>query len=480
MGSIVLANSTNSGTASLSTPAQTDWLQIAQVGAPNRKAGGGRLISEVIALGPTGLQAYSGDAVTITWSDGSPVAAGSSSAGVRGIGVEGSGYLGDGFAFAIDAGTTTRTAVIYWSVFSGAARINVALTDDSAPIKDITVVAPANTAQDFATTITYSADSDNEQLTVGMFLSAPATAGANVRMQAAKVVNGVPPQPVAPPPVSPPPPTALPYKPAFEAQFDPDRAQLFIIENLLRTLHTATLVRVLAVRPSAFQGGFVDVQPLILETATNSAVIEQSPIYNVPYVRYQGGSSAVILDPVAGDIGLCIFAERDITNVKQTAAEGAAPTQRAYSSADGLYIGGVLNPKPSQYVFFQPDGAGISIVSPGVIGLQANGAVNLIAGDSVLVQSGTTLTLAAGSSMEVTAATTLDINVTGQATVEAAGWTFNCPVTFAQTVTGTATSSGAVTFGAPVTAPDFIAPNAKLNTHQHAVSGSSTTGNPHN
>jgi len=238
------------------------------------------------------------------------------------------------------------------------------------------------------------------------------------------------------------------YNSPFEAQFDPDRAQLFIITKLLLGVHTCQLVQVQAVNPVSGKVGFLTVQPLILETDTNNLVLAQSPIYNVPYMRYQGGSSAVILDPVVDDIGLAIFAENDITNIKQTLAAGPAATDRSHSTADALYLGGVLNPDPTQYVQFQPGGAGINIVSPGAISLQATGNI--------------------------------DINAGGNLTFEAAQATFNCPVTFAQSVTGTATASGSVTFGAPVTAPDFIAPNARLNTHQHAVSGGTTTGNPHN
>lgn len=229
------------------------------------------------------------------------------------------------------------------------------------------------------------------------------------------------------------------YSAPFEAQFDGGRAQEYVIQALLRQMHTIDLVRVTAVHPTAGKVGFVDVVPLVQEAATNGQVIDQSPIYNVPYMQYQGGNSAVILAPVVGDIGLCAFAARDITNVKQTLKTGPANTQRAFSSADGLYIGGVLNADPTQYVKFS--NAGIDIVSP-------SGHINL--------------------------------TTAGNVTVQAALCTFDCPVVFAQTVQGTQTGGGTITFAAPVTAPDFIAPNAALNTHQHAVSGGSTTGNPHN
>lgn len=231
--------------------------------------------------------------------------------------------------------------------------------------------------------------------------------------------------------------SAFPFNAPFEAQFDPDRAQLFIIMKLLRGVHTGALVEVLAVRPTGGKVGFVDVQPMVLETDTAGVVIAQSPVYNVPYMRLQGGSSAVILDPVVGDIGLAMFAERDITNIKKTQEPGAAATDRTHSSADALYIGGVLNPDPTQYVQFQPGGAGIVIHTPGNLALQASGNI--------------------------------DINAGGDITVEAALCTFNTPVVFAKTVTGTQSSAGTNTFAAPIAAPDVLLPNGAVNAHVHYV-----------
>lgn len=219
------------------------------------------------------------------------------------------------------------------------------------------------------------------------------------------------------------------YNSPFEAQFDPDQAQLFIIAKLLRQLHTADLVKVLAVYPTAGKVGFVDVQPLVLDQDTNGFVIAQTPIYKIPYFQLQGGHSAVILAPVVGDIGLAVFAERDITNVIATQKEGAAPTNRAFNTADGLYIGGVLNPDPTQWVKFNPAG-GIDIKSTGTLTLEA----------------ATTIALSAPNGITQT--------------VGSASWQM--------------TSSG-ITTNVPITAPEVNLPNGAVNTHYHFVP--STPGN---
>ena len=178
------------------------------------------------------------------------------------------------------------------------------------------------------------------------------------------------------------------YNSPFEAQFDPDQAQHFIITNLIRQLHTADLVQVLAVYPTAGKVGFVDVQPMVLDQATNGVVIAQTPIYKIPYFQLQGGHSAVILAPAVGDIGLAIFAERDITNAVATQKPGAAPTDRTFNTADGLYIGGVLNADPTQWVKFNPAG-GIDISSSGTLTLEAATTISMTAPNGITQTTGT-------------------------------------------------------------------------------------------
>lgn len=170
------------------------------------------------------------------------------------------------------------------------------------------------------------------------------------------------------------------YDAPFEAQYDPDRAQEFIILRLIRGIHTATPVKVVAVHPITGRAGTVDVQPLILDKDTNGLVIPQTPAYGLPYLRVQGGRSGLVIDPVIGDIGLAVFGERDTSNVVRTYAEGAAPTDRTYSSADGFYLGGFLNPAPSQYLAMDDDG--IMLYTPDTLKLQAGQEIDITAPDT--------------------------------------------------------------------------------------------------
>jgi hypothetical protein len=168
-------------------------------------------------------------------------------------------------------------------------------------------------------------------------------------------------------------------------------------------------------------------------------------------MRYQAGSSAVIMDPAIGDIGLAMFAEADITAIKSTLQPGAPATQRTHNSADALYVGGVLNSDPTQYVRFSPGAAGIDIVSPGPVHIQSGGAVS--------IQSGTTTTVTAPS-----------------------GFIVNANMTLNGTMSGTSAGAGAYQFAGTIVAPDAVINGITQSTHKHTgvTTGGGTSGNPTN
>lgn len=155
----------------------------------------------------------------------------------------------------------------------------------------------------------------------------------------------------------------------------------FVIESLMSRLATCTLVRVVACSNDGGVSpvGTVDVQPLVNQIAGNGSAMPHGRLYKLPYVRAQGGTSAIILDPKPGDLGLACFASRDISAIKSptgTAQARASDTRglnpgskRQYNMSDGLYVGGLLNAVPTQYVRFSDDG--VTVVSPDVIRLQA-------------------------------------------------------------------------------------------------------------
>ena len=145
----------------------------------------------------------------------------------------------------------------------------------------------------------------------------------------------------------------------------------FAFRQAAARMHTATLVQVVRCTNSgtAAAVGFVDVQPLVNMLDGSGNAVPHGVLHSLPYLRIQGGANAVIIDPQAGDIGIAVFAERDISSVKNTKAQANPGSYRVFDMADGLYLGGMLNGTPTQYVQFSS--AGIGIVSPTAVQVQA-------------------------------------------------------------------------------------------------------------
>ncbi len=154
-----------------------------------------------------------------------------------------------------------------------------------------------------------------------------------------------------------------------------DRAA-YIADSRLNKARTATLVEVLACSNDGGVSavGTVTVKILVKAIAGGGVMYSSGEVYNVPYTRVQGGSNAIIIDPEVGDIGICVFADRDISKVKETKAEAGPGSGRKYHISDALYVGGVLNKVPTQYIQFTQDG--ITITSTQVVTINAKSQFN--------------------------------------------------------------------------------------------------------
>ena len=247
----------------------------------------------------------------------------------------------------------------------------------------------------------------------------------------------------------------------------------FVIQQLLQKVQTNTLVKVISCTNDGELAavGRVVVQPLVFQASGgNLQMVPHGEIADVPYLRIQGGTDAVIIDPKPGDIGMAAFCSRDIANIKAdpqaaVAAGGAAPGSfGTFDWADGLYLGGFLNQQPTQYVRFSS--TGIEVVSPTKITLQA---------PTVEVDASTLFKVAAGA---------VDIEATGDAKL--VGDTVEVNGTASVTVTSpdielagpvSQTGGGASTFSGPLAAQ-----GTDVHTHEHSagtynIGGTPVTGN---
>lgn len=144
----------------------------------------------------------------------------------------------------------------------------------------------------------------------------------------------------------------------------------FIIEQQMLGLNTSMPVRVLSVQATGVAPvGFVSIQILVDQVTGNDMTIPHGEITNVPYMRLQGGSNAIIIDPQVGDIGMACFASRDISAVKNARQAAPPGSRRAYDFSDAMYIGGILNGTPVQYIQFTE--GGILVHSPTNVTIEA-------------------------------------------------------------------------------------------------------------
>ena len=132
----------------------------------------------------------------------------------------------------------------------------------------------------------------------------------------------------------------------------PYNAMQFMIQQALRgQINTAIPVRVVAVN-----GQYVDVVPLVTQIDGYGEAVAPADLYQLPFLRIQGGIAAIICDPIVGDIGLAVFAKADCSNVKQGTTEPQQPASfRKFSMSDGFYLGGFLNQVPQCFVEVKQD-----------------------------------------------------------------------------------------------------------------------------
>lgn len=180
--------------------------------------------------------------------------------------------------------------------------------------------------------------------------------------------------------------SATPGIARIQSFFGPYNTLLFAIRQALAKMQTATLVQIISCTNDGGVSavGFVNVLILVNQINGNGQGLPEGQLVNLPYLRIQGGANAIILDPQPGDIGIAVFASRDISTVVATKAQANPPTFRMYDFSDGMYLGGLLNGLPTQYVQFTS--AGISIVSPNQVTIQAP----TVSIDGNLTVSGTT------------------------------------------------------------------------------------------
>lgn len=155
----------------------------------------------------------------------------------------------------------------------------------------------------------------------------------------------------------------------------------YVFKRLLSGAFFIELVEVTAVRGDA-PNLVVDVMPLVTRTDPSGAMIPNSEAFNVPVFRLQRGNSAIIMNPVVGDIGMIAVCDRDNSVARANRKQSVPGSKRTHSKSDALYLGGFLNSAPDQFIEFA-DGA-INITTPNPVNITCSSA-NVTAPDGVTV-----------------------------------------------------------------------------------------------
>lgn len=163
----------------------------------------------------------------------------------------------------------------------------------------------------------------------------------------------------------------------------------FLVNQILSGKWTVTLCQVKSVSGGGVAAPpIVSVQPMVNQVDGQNNPTAHGEINGVPVFRLQGGTSAFVVDPVAGDIGLLACASSDISAVKNNLVPSNPGSFRTFSPSDGLYLGGFLGAAPQQYVQITP--TGINIVFPGGISIKisSSGIALAVGAMSVVISSG--------------------------------------------------------------------------------------------
>jgi hypothetical protein len=133
-----------------------------------------------------------------------------------------------------------------------------------------------------------------------------------------------------------------------------------LTERVLGRTSVATLVRIVKVTNEPGKVGAVgrvDVKPLVNQLDGWGKPVEHKTVFGLAYFRYAGGGNAVLLDPEPGDVGLAVFADRDVSGVKRTGKEANPGSARRFDMSDGIYVGlSIGQDEPKQHVRFTKDG----------------------------------------------------------------------------------------------------------------------------
>ena len=153
----------------------------------------------------------------------------------------------------------------------------------------------------------------------------------------------------------------------YAGETDYNQMSFMMRSMMQKEINVAMPVRVTKVMEGSGAVGYVQALPLVNDMDAQGNAVDVAVIPSLPYFRLQGGKVAVITDPIVGDIGIAVFAQKDTSNVVAgTDKPVQAGSFRKFSMSDGWYIGGFLNQAPETFLQLNQDGTAVLTANSGI------------------------------------------------------------------------------------------------------------------
>lgn len=164
----------------------------------------------------------------------------------------------------------------------------------------------------------------------------------------------------------------------------------FIVRRIVSEMvNTSALVRIDGCTSQGPDGpaGTVAATPLVAQTDAEGNALPMVSLPRLPHYRVQAGIAAIILDPVAGDIGVASFCKSDSSTVEPGTKEPQRPGSfRSFDQADGMLVASVSNKAPEVWIEIRQDKT-VIIHAPEGVTIETDKRVEIRAGEEIVLDA---------------------------------------------------------------------------------------------
>lgn len=168
-----------------------------------------------------------------------------------------------------------------------------------------------------------------------------------------------------------------------------NQIEFIVLRTVTEMVNTSALVRIDGCTSKGPDGpaGSVNATPLVAQTDPQGNALPMTSLPSLPHYRVQAGIAAIILDPVAGDIGVASFCKTDSSTVKTGTTKPQRPgSYRTFDQADGMLVASVSNKAPEVWIELKQDKT-IIIHAPEGVTIETDKTVEIKAARGIVLDS---------------------------------------------------------------------------------------------